>query len=50
MEVDSSKGIKESCDPSSGNKTQITILSCGNAGGTMLPPMVIFKGERFNYE
>ena len=34
--------------PSSGNKTQITILACANAMGNMLPPMVIFKGEHFN--
>jgi len=33
-----------------GNKTQITVLSCANAVGTMLPPMVIFKGECFNYD
>ena len=35
--------------PSSGNKAQITILACANAVGTMIPPMVIFKGERLNY-
>ena len=28
-------------------KTQIT---CANAMGNMLPPMVIFKGERFNHD
>jgi len=44
------RGIKKVHGPSSGNKTQITILACANAVGTMLPPMVIFKGERLNYE
>jgi len=44
------KGIKKVYGPLSGNKTQITVLSCANAVGTMLPPMVIFKGERFNYD
>ena len=42
------KGLKKVYGPSSGNKTQITILACANAMGNMLPPMVIFKGERFN--
>ena len=44
------KGIKKVHGPSSGNKAQITILACANAVGTMIPPMVIFKGERLNYE
>ena len=44
------KGIKKFHGPSSGNKAQITILACANAVGTMIPPMVIFKGERLNYE
>ena len=36
--------------PSSGNKTQITVLSCTNAVGVNLPLIVIVKGECFNYE
>ena len=44
------KGIKKVHAPSSGNKSQITILACSNAVGTVLPPMVIFKGECLNYE
>ena len=44
------KGLKKVYGPSSGNKTQITILACANAMGNMLPPMVIFKGERFNHD
>ena len=36
--------------PSSGNKYQITVLAYASAAGTVLPPMVIFKGERLNYE
>ena len=45
-----SKRIKKVHRPFSGNKVQITILSCANATDTILPPMVIFKGERLNYE
>ena len=44
------RGFKKVHGPSSGNKTQITILACANAMGNMLPPMVIFKGERFNHD
>ena len=36
--------------PASGNKTNITIVVCANAAGEVIPPMVIFKGERFNHE
>ena len=32
----------------SGDKTQITVMGCGNAAGTMIPPLVIFKGVRTN--
>ena len=34
----------------SGNKTQISILACGNAIGQAIPPMVIFSGKQFNHE
>ena len=34
----------------SGDKSQITIVACANAAGSMLPPMVIFKGECLNAE
>ena len=44
------KGLKKVYGPSSGNKTQITILACANAMSNMLPPMVISKGERFNHD
>ena len=44
------KGAKKVHGASLGNKTQITILACANAVGTMLPPMVIYKGEQLNYE
>ena len=33
---------------SSGDKTQITVMGCGNAAGTMIPPLVVFKGVRKN--
>ena len=44
------KDMKKVYGQLSGNKSQITILACANAVGTVLPPMVIFKGERLNYE
>ena len=44
------KGVKKIQGPSSGNKSQITVVACGNAAGHMIAPMVIFKGERFNHE
>ena len=34
----------------SGNKGQITVIACANAAGSVLPPMVIFEGQRFNPE
>ena len=44
------KGIKKVHGQASGDKSQITIVACANAAGHALPPMVIFKGERFNHE
>lgn len=44
------KGIKKVHGPSSGNKSQITILDCSNAVGIVLPPMVIFKAKHLHYE
>jgi len=37
-----SKGCQKVHGPSSGNKSQITVLSCSNAVGSVLLPMVIF--------
>ena len=39
------KGMNNVYGPSSGNKSQITILACSNATGTVLPPMIIVKGQ-----
>ena len=44
------KGTKKVHCRTSGNKSQITILACGNAAGNMIPPMVIFDGKRLNPE
>ena len=44
------KGMKKVQGPASGDKTQITIIACSNAAGYTLPPMVIFKGEKFNHQ
>ena len=46
----SPKGVKKVRQVTSGNKTQITVLACGNAIGQSIPPMVIFSGKRFNHE
>ena len=34
----------------SGSEAQITIVGCGNASGSILPPMVIFDGAHLDYE
>jgi len=44
------KGVKKVHGPSSGNKSQIIVLACSNAVGTILPLIVIFKGEHLNYK
>ena len=31
---------------SSENKMQITVATCASASGNVIPPMVMFKGER----
>ena len=33
---------------SSGDKTKITVMVCANATGNVLPPYILFKGEREN--
>lgn len=43
------KGMKKVHGRSSGNKTQITVVVRASASGTVIPPMVIFKGERLNH-
>ena len=42
--------VKKVHGHASGNKAQITTLACANAAGTAPPPMMIFKGERFNHD
>ena len=49
-ETNHGKRIKKVHGQSSGNKTQVTIVACASASGTVLLPMVIFKGERLNHE
>lgn len=44
------KGMKKVHGPASGDKTQITVIACASATCHALPPMVIFKEERFNHE
>jgi len=43
------KGMKKVHGRSSGNMTQITVVVRSSASGTVIPPMVIFKGERLNH-
>lgn len=42
-------GAKDVYGLSSSDRTQITVLACGNASGYLLPPMKVFPGERFKY-
>ncbi len=44
------KGTKKVHCRTSGNKAQITIIACANATGSIIPPMVIFEGQRLNPE
>ena len=44
------RGMKKVYCRTSGNKAQITIIACASAAGIILPPMVIFNGQRFNPE
>ena len=44
------KGSKKVHGQASGNKFQVTIVACASAAGTVLPPMVIFIGERLNHK
>ena len=37
------KGMKRVCCVSSGVKTQVTVLCCASAGGSAIPPLVIFQ-------
>ena len=42
------KGTRKVHCHTSGNKSQITVLVCANAAGSVVPPMVIFEGQRFS--
>ena len=44
------KGTKKVHCRTSGNKSQITVIVCTSAAGTVIPPMVIFEGKRLNPE
>jgi hypothetical protein len=43
------KGAKHLYIFSSSNQQQITVHGCCSASGNFVPPMVIFPGQRFNY-
>ncbi len=44
------QGAKKVHCRTSGNTMQVTILACANASGTVIPPMVILEGKRWNAE
>ena len=44
------KGMKKVHCRACESKGQITMLACANAAGSVIPPMVIFEGQRFNPE
>ena len=43
------KGMKKE-QPIFWRQISITLVTCGNAAGTVLPPMLIFKGEWLNHK
>ena len=43
------KGSKCVTAHTSGNKTSITVIACGSEAGQIIPPMVLFQGEKLNH-
>ena len=43
------KGQKKVRSRTSGNKSQITVIGCVNAGGSHMPPFVIFDAKNLNH-
>ena len=50
LRVCAKKGQKKVRQCGSGNKAQITVVSCGSATGHVIPPFVIFEGKNFNHQ
>ena len=50
LRVCARKGQKKVRQRGSGNKSQITVVSCGSATGHVIPPFVIFEGKNFNHQ
>lgn len=42
------KGVKKVRYRTSGQKTQITVIGCGNATGQSIPPFIIFSAKQLN--
>ena len=38
------------CYQTSGQKSQITVIGCGNATGQILPPFIIFTAKQLNIQ
>ena len=45
LKIVAPRGVKHSQMVSSGDKSQITVVGCCSAGGTLLPPMVVFDHQ-----
>ena len=45
MKVICEKGVKNVIGKTTDNRTNITIMACGNAAGKSIPPLVILKGK-----
>ena len=43
------KGVRNVTAHTSGDKTSITVITCGSAAGQVIPPMVLFQGKRLNH-
>jgi hypothetical protein len=44
----SKKGKRRVLVRASGNRTMVTLLACGSATGTLIPPTIAFPGRRLS--
>ena len=50
QKVVAGKGEKAVYAVTSGSKTKVTLMGCGNAAGQMVSPMIVHSGKRTNTE
>ena len=43
------KGARNVTAHTSGDKTSITVITCGSAAGQVIPPMVLFEEKKLNH-